>query len=164
MAAVHILGNIEAIDLQGEKTKQALYLKPPTPASALADGLTLLKALVILDVAASDAGFKSALVSELRGFSGVDGDPATQPYNSCTDHAVLEVLTEAGGRVHPEIPAPVKAMFLSDDFTVDTGTLGVLIGLLTTGGVCDSAGNLYTAVIAGYRSSIGARAKKAGGI
>src|SRR5207302_151190 len=144
-------------------SKQALWLAPPTPASALTDGLGLLKALVILDVAASDAGFRSVLVSELRGFAGVDGDPTVEPYTACTDKAVLEVLTEAGGRVHPEIPAPVKAMFFSDDFTVDVSTLNTLIALMIANGVCDEAGNLYTAVIAGYRSSEGAKAKRPGG-
>ena len=76
--------------------------------------------------------------------------PATGDYQSVRDKAHL-VYTDGTDLVAVDLPAPVAALFLADQETVDpadpTGVLAALAAILTT-----ASGSPVTAFVAGYCS------------
>lgn len=178
MGLVHVKAGVEAADLQKVKTRSNFYYWDSTwdsaypgdagayPATALADALADLETYVTKMQAVSDAGLVGIMVSEIRGFGSATMYPgSTEPYLYCSDRCVLQILTQSGGISHPSFPAPKEAAFLtgSDVLDLTNADVQALATALTSGGVCDDAGNIYKAVLSGYRDSIGAKGKNPGG-
>lgn len=181
MTQKHLKVGIALEDLQGQRTKSSYYvwdaawvLPADYPIAGAPMGAALAEAkttAIPLFGACTFAGIKEVLVSEISGFGGaVMGGGVGQSYPYGSDFIELEVLTEAGNRVHPQFPAPINAVMkltadgkLTDVLNTANALVIELVGRLTDAGVCDTAGNQYQAIPMGHRDGTGAAVKNPGG-
>lgn len=101
--------------------------------------------------AASDGGFRGALISSYIGPSAAPeyGDGA---YKSVQDRAVLTFEALDGSRVEVSIPAPSADLFLADTTTVDDSNELILdIIDAVVGIVASASGELVSSYVRGKR-------------
>ena len=91
-----------------------------------------------------------------EGLTIVNGAPApiNAQYNSVNDYATLVYATAAGNLVYVTLPAPVAAVFLSDQETVDPVAIATITAAVIAT-VIDASASPVTAFVGGYRRSSG---------
>lgn len=99
--------------------------------------------------AASDAGL---WLAKLAPVLVVDETPASGPYPTVKDVALLIFRTSAGTTIRITVPAPKAAMFKPDLHTVDpAAALTLAIIAAVTGSISDANGNPATTYVSGSR-------------
>jgi len=128
------------IDANGRT--RATYVSTGTGAADITDDL---KALSSADV--------------LRSWEGdvvenATPSPTTGTYQAVSDYAVLTFITTANTLVYLTLVAPLDTIFLSDQETVDSTAIAVLIADCI-GNLQDQAGNAVSGYVSGIRRKAG---------